>query len=138
LIRPAGRNSARIFRISSLSASGAPCGLLISRHVVTDDGAKEQQMNNAYQFLAKLPSNGSVASLVTLLVSAWFLVAAGAILTDPTSVYTQRAVVTAQAGQPQRVVAQAATPATPEAHTTIMVIAARRNSGLRQVSATSL
>ena len=91
---------------------------------------------NAYQFLAKLPSNGSVASLVTLLVSAWFLVAAGAILTDPTSVYTQRPAMTAQAGQPR--VAQAATPATPEAHTTIMVIAARRNAGLRQVNATSL
>jgi len=55
---------------------------------------------NAYQFLAKLPSNGSVASVVTLLVSAWFLVAAGAILTDPTSVYTQRATVTARSGQP--------------------------------------
>ena len=55
---------------------------------------------NAYQFLAKLPSNGSVASVVTLLVSAWFLVAAGAILTDPTSVYTQRATVTAQSDPP--------------------------------------
>jgi|SRR5229473_8206581 len=91
---------------------------------------------NAYQFLAKLPSNGSVASLVTLVVSAWFLVAAGAILTDPTSVYTQRTVVTAQAGQPERI-ARAA-PATPQAHTTIIVVSARRSSGLRQVSDTSL
>ena len=88
---------------------------------------------NAYQFLAKLPSNGSVASVVTLLVSAWFLVAAGAILTDPTSVYTQRATVTARSGQPEHI-AQAA----PQAHTTIMVVTARRASGLRQVSATSL
>jgi hypothetical protein len=45
---------------------------------------------NAYQFLARLPSNGSVASFVTLVVSSWFLVAAGAILADPASPYTQR------------------------------------------------
>ena len=92
---------------------------------------------NAYQFLTRLPSNGSVASVVTLLVSAWFLVAAGAILTDPTSVYTQRATVTARSGQPEHI-AQAAMPAAPQAHTTIMVVTARRASGLRQVSATSL
>jgi len=36
-------------------------------------------------------AESSVASAVTLLVSAWFLVAAGAILTDPSSPYTQRA-----------------------------------------------
>ena len=45
---------------------------------------------NAYQFLARLPSNDSVASVVTVVVSAWFLVAAGAILADPASPYTQR------------------------------------------------
>jgi hypothetical protein len=92
---------------------------------------------NAYQFLARLPSNGSVASLVTLVVSAWFLVAAGAILSDPASVYTQRSAVTAKAGQPERV-ARSAAPATAEAHTTIMIVSAKRASGLRQVSATSL
>jgi len=43
------------------------------------------------QILAKLaPSNGSVASIVTVVVSTWFLVAAGAILSDPASPYTQR------------------------------------------------
>ena len=47
-------------------------------------------MNATYQFLAKLPSNGLVASSVTLLVSAWFAVASGAILADPVSPYTQR------------------------------------------------
>ena len=47
-------------------------------------------MNTAYRF-AELPSNSSVASSVTLLVSAWFLVASGAILADPASPYTQRA-----------------------------------------------
>jgi len=45
---------------------------------------------SAYQFMPKLPSNGSVASLVTQVVSVWFLVAAGAILADPRSPYTQR------------------------------------------------
>ena len=45
---------------------------------------------SAYQFMPKLPSNGSVASWVTHVVSAWFLVAAGAILSDPPSPYTQR------------------------------------------------
>ena len=45
---------------------------------------------SAYQFMPKLPSNGSVASMVTQVVCAWFLVAAGAILADPASPYTQR------------------------------------------------
>ena len=45
---------------------------------------------NAYEFPRKLPSNASVSSGVTLLTSAWFLVAAGAILSDPASPYTQR------------------------------------------------
>lgn len=35
----------------------------------------------AYKF-AQLPSNSSVVAAVTLLVSAWFLLAAGALLTD--------------------------------------------------------
>ena len=44
---------------------------------------------NAYKF-AEYPSNSSVASGVTLLVSAWFLVAAGAILTDSSTAYAPR------------------------------------------------
>jgi hypothetical protein len=44
------------------------------------------------KFLARLPSNGLVASSVTLVVSAWFAVASGAILADPVSPYTQRPV----------------------------------------------
>ena len=55
---------------------------------------------NAYEFMPKLPSNGSVSSLVTHVVSAWFLVAAGAILADPPSPYTQRAVPQAMARTP--------------------------------------
>ena len=50
---------------------------------------------NAYRF-PEYSSSSSVASGVTMLVSAWFLVAAGAILTDPPSPYTQRPVVTVE------------------------------------------
>ena len=42
--------------------------------------AKEKKMS-AYRFTA-LPSHSSVVGAVTLLVSAWFLVAAGALVTD--------------------------------------------------------
>src|SRR5258708_21217595 len=64
--------------------------------VVVGDGRRTQPRSqgdksmNAYRF-AELPSNSSVASFVTLLVSGWFLVASGAILADPASPYTQRA-----------------------------------------------
>jgi hypothetical protein len=50
---------------------------------------KGEMKMNAYKF-AEYPSNASVASGVTLLVSAWFLVAAGAILTDSSTVYAPR------------------------------------------------
>jgi hypothetical protein len=62
------------------------------------EGARERSQTkgvstmNAYEF-----AESSVATGVTLLVSAWFLVAAGAILTDPTSPYTQRPVAQAAA-----------------------------------------
>ena len=45
---------------------------------------------STYEFPARLPSNSTVSAGVTLLVSTWFLVAAGAILGDPASPYTQR------------------------------------------------
>jgi hypothetical protein len=51
---------------------------------------KGEMKMNAYKF-AGYPSNSSVASGVTMLVSAWFLVAAGLILTDSSSAYTPRA-----------------------------------------------
>ena len=75
---------------------------------------------NTYKFAA-YPSNSTVASGVTLLVSAWFLVAAGAILTDPASPYTQRTV--AQAPAPVKSV-RAEMPA-PQARYTIFVSAKR-------------
>ena len=50
---------------------------------------------NQYRF-PEYSTSSSVASGVTMLVSTWFLVAAGAILTDPASPYTQRPIVTVE------------------------------------------
>jgi hypothetical protein len=55
---------------------------------------KGETKMNAFQF-PTYPSSSSVASGVTVLVSAWFLVAAGAILSDPSSPYTSKVVSTA-------------------------------------------
>lgn len=52
----------------------------------------ETKMNN-YRFAA-YPSHSSIAAGVTVLVSAWFLVAAGAILSDPSSPYTRKVIST--------------------------------------------
>jgi hypothetical protein len=55
-------------------------------------------MNTLHQYkFAEFKSESSVASSVTVLVCAWFLVAAGAILADPASPYTQRPVAQAAA-----------------------------------------
>jgi hypothetical protein len=51
---------------------------------------KGEMKMNAYKF-ADYPSNSSVASGVTMLVSAWFLVAAGLILTDSSPAPAPRA-----------------------------------------------
>jgi hypothetical protein len=85
-------------------------------------GAHAMNTNmNEYRF-AEYPSNSSVASGVTLLVSAWFLVAAGAIIADPASPYTQRPAAVAQVAAPAPAVVAAATPA---AYFTIKVEAKR-------------
>ena len=76
-----------------------------------------------YRF-AEYPSNSSVASGVTLLVSAWFLVAAGAILTDPVSPYTHRSAMQAAAPAPVAAPTQVAA-VTPDARFTITVEAKR-------------
>lgn len=76
---------------------------------------------NAFRFAA-YPSNDLIAAGVTVLVSAWFLVAAGAILGDPASPYTQRVV------EPQTTqVAMAEAPAhgTPLVHYTVRVMGKR-------------
>jgi hypothetical protein len=80
---------------------------------------------NALRFAA-YPANATVADGVTLLVSAWFLVAGAAILSDPTSVYTQRNVAKAPAAVQVAEIPQLAPVAiAPEAHFTIVVEAKR-------------
>ena len=74
---------------------------------------------STYKF-ANLPDNSSVDFGVTALVSVWFLVAAGAILTDPSSVYSHRAPALQAKAAPAATVAIA-----PEARLTIMVVGRR-------------
>ncbi len=73
-----------------------------------------------YKF-ANLPSNSSVDFGVTALVSVWFLVAAGAILTDSaSSIYSHRAPSLQAKAAPATTVAIA-----PEARFTIHVVGRR-------------
>ena len=72
-----------------------------------------------FQFV-QIPSNGAVASVVTILVSAWFVLAGGAILTDQHSEGTLE-----MARAPTARTAEIA----PEAHVTI-VVEARRSSAI--------
>lgn len=88
-------------------------------------------MNN-YKF-AEYPSHSSVAAGVTVLVSVWFLVAAGAILSDPSSPYTTRSkdaratapVKAAQAQAPKVFETMYVTARTPQVYDTIEVSAKR-------------
>jgi hypothetical protein len=80
---------------------------------------------NAYKF-PQYRSDSAVASGITLLVSVWFLVAGGAILSDPASPYTHRSeahaaplVHTADASP------MAGSPISPDAHFRITVEARR-------------
>src|SRR5258705_10088197 len=79
--------------------------------VASGPGARRNRQGEmkmkAFKF-AEYPSKSSVASGVTLLVSAWFAVAAGAILAEPVSPYTQRALAEAN---PVTRYAEEATPA---------------------------
>jgi hypothetical protein len=81
----------------------------------------DTKMNAPFRFAA-YPSNDLVANGVTVLVSAWFLVAAGAILGDPASPYTQRAV---EAKPAQVAVAEVPGRATPHVHYTVRVMGKR-------------
>lgn len=86
-------------------------------------------MNTMTQYrFTEYPSNSSVASGVTLLVSAWFLVAAGAIIADPVSPHDERPL--AQAARTATVTVAQLTPAprlipaaahAPDTHFTITV-----------------
>ena len=88
---------------------------------------------NDYKF-TQYPSNSSVASSITMLVSAWFLVAGAAILSDPVSPYTTRKVMEAQAAPAVRTAhAAPAVAIPPEANLTITV-AARRPANLRSAT----
>jgi hypothetical protein len=69
----------------------------------------------------------SIASSVQLAVAAWFLVAAGAILADPASPYTQRAVPAAVAQTAPAKATQVAK--SPAARYTITVSASRSTVG---------
>ena len=75
---------------------------------------------------ADLPSNESVASLTTFLISSWFLVAAGVMLTEPTVESQARAIA---AKTPVVTVRQLTAQAEqPDARFTIEVVA-RREAG---------
>lgn len=76
---------------------------------------------NAFRFAA-YPSNDFVANGVTVLVSAWFLVAAAAILGDPASPYTQRVV---EARPAQVAAADVRSRGVPRVHYTVMVMGKR-------------
>lgn len=80
---------------------------------------------STYKF-ANLPSNESVATLTSFLISAWFLMAAGAMLTEPTVEAQARALA---AKTPEVTVRQisANTVVEPDARFTIEV-AAKRDS----------
>jgi hypothetical protein len=113
-----------MFRADAKPDTPKPLYLVVKRRDGTDGNAPGEETMNTYRF-ADLPSNSSVASLVTLLVSGWFLIAAGAILADPPSVYTQRS-QTLAVRAPQAVDAPPNAVATaPEARVTILVIAKR-------------
>jgi hypothetical protein len=81
------------------------------RHLSLVTGGRERstQLKGVSKMNLDKFAESSVASAVTLLVSAWFMVAAGAILADPTSPYTQRPVAQARSA-PSIVVAEKAAP----------------------------
>jgi hypothetical protein len=79
---------------------------------------------NDYKF-TQYPSNSSVASGITMLVSVWFLVAAGAILSDPVSPYTHRSQAEAAPTLRAAVNADSRVAIAPQAHFTITVEARR-------------
>jgi hypothetical protein len=84
---------------------------------------------NAYR-LDSYPTQGMVANAVTFLVSAWFLVAGAAILSDPASTYTQRHVAKAPAATELAAIQPAAGAIAPEARLTIVVEASRASANL--------
>jgi hypothetical protein len=84
-----------------------------------DTNTPREKKMNAYRF-AELPNPSAIGSAVTLLVSAWFLVAGGAILADK---HSDRLV---RAAQDQRDAAHI----DPDARLTIVVEASRPAASL--------
>ena len=78
---------------------------------------------NSYKF-AEVPSNESVASLTTFLISAWFLVAAGAMLAEP-SVEDQARAIAAKTP----VVTVREITAYAEPHREVIEVVAKRDTG---------
>lgn len=79
---------------------------------------------NAYKANAFRTDN-AVVNGVTLLVSAWFLVAGAAILSDPTSAYTHRNVAQAPSAVKVARAVEAPVEIAPQARLTIVVEARR-------------
>jgi hypothetical protein len=112
-------NLTSMFRADTQSSTQAPLYLVARPGPVTRMKPQGEQNMNTYKF-ANLPSNSSVDFGVTALISVWFLVAAGAILTDPSSIYTHRAPALQAKAAPATLVAIA-----PEARLTIHVVGRR-------------
>jgi hypothetical protein len=90
--------------------------------LAADVTQRKKNMNTTYKF-SSVPSNSTVAGLVTVMVSAWFLMAAAAIFADPSASRTVERDVLSQAPAPATEVAIA-----PEAHFKITVEAPRLKS----------
>jgi hypothetical protein len=108
-----------MFRADGNSAPRAPLYLVAQGGPVGSTQGEKKM--NTYRF-ANLPSNSAVDFSVTALVSVWFLVAAGAILSDPPSPYGHRY-------QAPALQAKAAPVIPPQARFTI-IVEARRSAAL--------
>ena len=75
---------------------------------------------NKFRF-ASLPSHSSVVAGVTTLVSAWFLVAAGTIIADPTA-------ESLRVDPPREEMRSGASPVIPDAAREKIVVTARRSA----------
>ena len=79
---------------------------------------------NTYK-IAETTSSESVASLTTFLISAWFLVAGGVMLAEPSVDEQLRAVQANEAKTPVVTVREITAYAEPQARETIVVVAKR-------------
>jgi hypothetical protein len=113
-----------MFRADAKPDTPKPLYLVVTRREGTDGKVQGEKTMNTYKF-ADLPSNSFVASLVTLLVAGWFLIAAGAILSDPPSIYTQRSQMQTVQAPIDVEASRNAVAIAPAARHTILVVAKR-------------